>query len=271
MMNNNHHKTNCTFAGEIVSYIYDEIGAKEKSVFENHLADCSNCADEIAGLTNVSFSIGAWRDAEFAHLPTPHIEIPYENGWNNNKIGSIKSSWLAGIRQIFSLSPAWTTATAAMGALVLCAGLIFVAVNFSDTSSDLAEFDNKNAVKPVISPTTKNVFTQTAEDIAGNAPKPSNKSSVNPPNEPIQPELTKEPKNSEKSVNSAVKISGKLKNKSIPQNGSNQFSVKTNEPTGTKNNIRAVQNKKSPTLHNFEDEEDDSLRLADLFDEIETK
>lgn len=271
-MNNNHHKNNCTFAGDIVSYIYNEIGAKEKSAFENHLADCTICADEIAGFSNVSFSIGAWRDSGFAHLATPKIEIHYdEKGWNNQEIGSIKNSWLAGLRQIFSLSPAWTTATAAMAALVLCAGLIFVAVNFSDTSSDLAEFDNQNPVKPAISPTTENVITRTAEEIADNAPKPSNKSSVNPPNETIQTELTKEPGNSEQPVNSTVKISEKVRIKNVPQNGSNQIPVKTNESTGTKNNIKTVQNKKSPTLHNFEDEEDDSLRLADLFDEIETK
>ncbi len=266
MNNNNHHNLNCSFAEEVVSYIYGEIGEREKTAFENHLVDCSLCTSEVAEFANVSFSIGAWRDSEFSHLPTPVIEIPYETPQTKIEKESVSGSWLSSLRQLFSLSPAWTTTSAAMAALVLCIGLVFVVVKFSD-KPDLAVIDNKNTVKTVLSPTPENIITQTSENPVDIAPKPSK---VDSSTDSIKSELADDSKNADKSPNNLITVSNAPKTKIIRQNSETVAPIRTNLPKRDKNDVKPVQSKKAPSLNTFEEEDDDSLRLADLFAEIDT-
>ncbi len=257
MNNNNHHPKNCSFAEEIVAYIYDEIAGRDKLVFENHLANCARCATEVAEFTNVSFSIGAWRDNEFSHLQTPNIVIPYETAQTNKVVDGVSALWWSDFRQIFSLSPSWITASAAMAVLVICVGLVFTVVKFSN-NTDVAGIDN-SAVKPIVSPTAEIVNNPAKEILVENSPKPPNDASE------VSPKVT-EAKITVKLPNNVVKVSDAPKSKVVRQNSE---VVTPNKPQ-VKNNQKPLQNKKAPSLDNFEEDEDDSLRLADLFAEIET-
>jgi hypothetical protein len=266
-MNNNHQNPNCSFAEELVSYLYEEIGASEKVAFEHHLASCSNCSTEVAEFTNISFSIGAWRDTEFSQMKTPVIEIPYETPQTSLEKESVSGSWLPRLRQLFSLSPAWTTASAAMAALVLCVGLVFVVSKFSD-NTDLLAVRNVNTNKSVISPTPENINKQINENPVDNSPKPSNNSDIDLQSDSFRPELAKDPKNPTQPAIVPVRAAAPRKTKIVRQSAETVTSVRQNLPN--KNNIKPVQTKKTPALNNFEEDEDESLRLADLFAELDT-
>lgn len=265
MNNNNHHKQNCSFGEEVVSYLYGEISANAKTAFENHLADCSACTTEVAEFSNVSFSIGEWRDAEFSHLPTPVIEIPYQTARANFKEPEITSgSWVSGLRQLFSLSPALTTASAAMAALVLCFGLVFVAIKFSDKTGVVVA-DNFDTAKPAISPTKENAISKDAADAPPKSPDVSN---LNSPTDSNKRTSASGSKNSDKS--SVVPVKSIERSKTFRPNTQAVSPIRQTVPVKDKNNLKPVQAKKVPALDNFEEDEDDSLRLADLFAEIDT-
>ena len=62
-MSNNNHISKCIYSAEIIAYLYGEIAKKEKSAFETHLPNCSNCTDELADFAFARFSVQEWRDA----------------------------------------------------------------------------------------------------------------------------------------------------------------------------------------------------------------
>lgn len=266
MNNNNHQNSECTHAAEIVSYIYDEIGAAEKSVFEAHLASCATCPEELADFIDVRFAVAGWKETEFAPLATPVIEIPYETEQTRETV-AVSGSWWSNLRGLLTLSPAWT-ASAATAALVICFGTFFAISRFSG-GADVAELDNKSKVKPTASPTTEAL----PRDSAAN----NNASGESSPDQsPGLPNVQTKPE-SDAAENvpetKAVKISERTpRPRAIPQNSA----VKTNNPavnnSGKPDARRSlpVKNQPLPKLNNFEDDEDDSLRLAELFDEIDT-
>ena len=118
----NGNKINCGFSDEIVSYLYDEVGASERTRFETHLANCALCTDEFAAVSNARFSVYEWRREEFADLPTPQIVIPYPPKRNDEE--SVSVGLLAGLR-------GWLNFPVAVAAgLVLCLGLGFFALRY---------------------------------------------------------------------------------------------------------------------------------------------
>lgn len=264
-MKNNHHNQNCNLAEEIVSYIYDELGAENKSVFERHLINCESCADEVGNLGELSFSIRDWRDVEFSSLQTPKIVIPYETAHISEAVENTSVSWFAGLRQMFSLSPTWTLATASMAALVICAGLIFAVFKFSPTN-EVAENDknnDKNSIKVAVSPTIEKIVdapvkVNNLEKTQSESPK--NSSTIN-----VKPEVAEVKPTTEKPLKNVVKVSESPANKTMAQ------PAVANKPKNSSETKKPVKNQNVPNLNNFDDEEDDSLRLADLFAEIETR
>lgn len=269
MNNNNHHNSECSFAAEIAGYIYGEIGKQEKSVFEAHLADCATCPEELADLMDIRFSINDWKQTEFAPLATPAIEIPYETRQNTDKreIAAVSVSWWSNLRQIFTLSPAWTTATALAAALVVCLGLIFTIGKFS-TDSEVAELE-KNSVKPVLSPTADALSNKNSEKTKETDAKTSAKT-TEPPT--FQPPAASE-NNAGDVEKNVVKIAERSpKTRAVTQNSGTKT---TNNSANNANKSRnpqnsPVKNQQLPQINNIGDDEDDSLRLAELFDDLDT-
>lgn len=256
MNNNNHQNSNCSFAPEIVSYIYDEIGVKEKFAFEAHLANCATCPEELADFMEIRFSVTDWKQNEFAPLATPVIEIPFEKE-QVREIAAVQSSWLSNLRAIFTLSPSFATASAAMAALVICAGLVFVVIKYSG-NVEVAAVENTNKTKPSVSPTMEVLPNKSAEKIIADNEKTTDKVIVNPP----------KAQNNETTVVKFVE----RKPKNVAQNSENRpintMVNKFNRPNVRKNS--PANNRQLPRLNNFDEDEDDSLRLAELFEDIET-
>lgn len=76
-MPRNGSRKSCPFTDEIVSYIYGELGGEAESGFEEHLLECSICTDEFAAAANDRFSVYEWKREIFDPMPTPEFVIPF--------------------------------------------------------------------------------------------------------------------------------------------------------------------------------------------------
>ncbi len=243
-MLNNGNKQECGFADDIVAYIYDEIGSAERGKFESHLAGCTACTDEFAGISNARFSIFEWQKEEFAHLSTPEIVIPYAP---KKREGVETAGIFAGLRDLLTLS-SWSSAVMVAGAVVICIGLGFVAVNYLSNSSQVAGNNN-----PVV--------TEQAVPL------------VTAPNQPDVAVVPTLPSQKESNLNTAITASNKtVQNREIrPVRATMQtrrVRFEKNLTASTQTVQPLIQQKrKAPALTAYADEDDKSLRLADLFDE----
>ncbi len=253
MMNNNHKKSGCDFAEDLVSYIYGETNASAKAEFERHLAACSICADELEAFSGVHFAIGDWKALEFDALETPAVEIPYPQTEKEVLVG--KGSWLpALLRDLFSsYSPrALSLATACVAVLAVAGGAVLFILN-SNGGKDIAG-KNKNS-NPAVVPTVEKTPAQ-ANVNQNNSPTVEPKQQQ--PNVP-QPEVVRQP---ETKTDRAVKIvnnprtSPKAENPNTPKSSDVKRNNKSNQ----------IKTQEIP-----DEDEDDTLRLAELFEEIDAR
>ncbi|MFN2391531.1 MAG: hypothetical protein ABR566_06130 [Pyrinomonadaceae bacterium] len=274
MLDNNHNNSHCDFTAELVSYLYGEGDAQKKVEFETHLNTCSNCVDELAGFSFVRSSVLHLRE-EFSTMETPSFVFPTQRRKESGAIvpvENINGSWLNELRKIFSLSPAWLTT--AMAALVICIGLTLIVLNFSQ--NDEMAITNKNDSQSTDSPTIdkkterieENAHEKnTVENLPNKLAKLRNLNAANMPRElsPTQPKQS----NLNDSVLKVSNVSpGKTNGNKSFKNGSRD-TVRKNKKAINKNKIMpSLQAQKIPKLVEMDDEEDDSLRLADLFDEV---
>ena len=114
MKNDSPQNFNCEFAPEIVDLVYGEMGNERKNVFDRHLNDCSNCADELKDFSGIRFSIRDWKTSEFDKLSTPEIKIPYQTTPVNIVENEKPASWFDAVRSYLTLSPLMS------GAMAVC-------------------------------------------------------------------------------------------------------------------------------------------------------
>lgn len=246
------HQNPCQYADALIAYLYEETGGKDKSVFENHLADCSICADELAKFSAVRFSIGEWRETEFERLATPVVFIP-ELARNSPPIAPVEiletPSLLAQIRAFLGLSPARIGALAA--ALVVCASLILT-VSYFRNEPQMARKEDKTAADTVseTNASLENRTAETAETIKDfEESKPPPTASEKTGTQDTKPIL----------INSLP-----MKESKNPQTKA-QRKIKKQPAKPALNKTKSP----SPTLIADEDDyEDNSLRLSDLFREV---
>lgn len=123
MMDNANTTESCRHSDNIVSYLYDELAASERSTFETHLVDCTSCTDEFAAVADIRFSVYEWHREEFIPLATPQFSIPYEGD-------RARAGILSVVAELFTFSrPAFAMATIAV---VLGIGLIAITLTRSD-------------------------------------------------------------------------------------------------------------------------------------------
>jgi hypothetical protein len=243
----NNHNGSCQFASELVDYVYGEIDGLKRDTFDAHLPACESCTSELAGISAARLSVMEWRSAEFDPLPTPSIEIPYELP---REAGD---GWLATIQGFFSSSPGWAAAAAIVPISVVCLGIALFTFDLFGPV-EVARQDNSASNTP-------------ASDRKSNA-------DVKVTNLDTPPEVTdSNPKQDNDVVDESVKEptrSVKVSEKSVPR----MRKVKTasiDTPAKTDRSDPPSTRQRSPRLNNFEDEEDDSLRMADLFAQTDTE
>lgn len=235
-MKTNGKATNCEFAEEIVSYLYDELAVSERSKFETHLAGCSICTDEFAGLSNARFSVFEWQREEFAPLATPRFEIPHKAS-SVKAIEPANEGWLAGLRATLFGWPG----LAGAAAVLITVGAAFFAINYRGhtTTAD---------VRPIVAetPIANLPAPQKTEEktVASNIPAPT-----------------------------AIETNSDVKREARPVRAANverkprqmrNLTAETVPPAAVRE-IKPTQ--KAPVLSALEEEDDGSLRLSDLFEE----
>lgn len=222
----------CGFEHEIVSYMYDEIDASRRVKFETHLVNCTSCTDEFAEISHARFSVFEWHKEDFAHLATPEIVIPYEP----RKVVVEKAGWFAGFAEVFAFARS-PLAVGAAFAVVL--GIGFIGFNLIGAGGD--EIASNNTVPPVVIAERNEppkvidspVATVVEETVAPGELRP-----VTAASRESRPKLARQTSPSRRVVESR------------------------SEPNPTR------QARRAPILSDLGDDDEDSLRLSDMFDEI---
>lgn len=249
MNTNGHQNLSCTFAAQLVDYLYSEFAEAEKTVFESHLQNCRACADEAANFSQLRSSIIEWRENDFEPLQTPVFVLPAVR----QKVVE-KHSLIETIRSIFILSP-MQTAFAALFVLLTFAGIFWISSSYlrnEDLASDTNRVKNENIQSPVVLPT--------AEIASRNEPNQS------PAKEVISQKFAAAvSKDSDVKDNSAP---GKISSPSAMPVVQKDLNKQIAPKTGTSPKIKAPVKNNIPAIDDEDEEDNNSLRLSDLFDEV---
>jgi len=260
MLDNNHKQNpNCSFADDLISYIYGETSARGNSIFAAHLKICKSCSQEFEGFSVVRAKVTDWRQEEFSVLETPEIKIPYQT----EKINAVSGSRLDSIRAFFTFPK-----MASVGAFALLAfftGLFFLSYNFSD-KTEFAGIGNQNAASDSI--VEKEFVPSQEKQIAENKDLTE---------KPLATEKTKQtlPSAFETRISQEKVSAVNFKNTGARQSEEKSAparNVRNARNSSTVNkNLTAARSAQTLRLTNLEDDEDGSIRLTDLFDEIGTE
>lgn len=252
MLNNNANLT-CPFADELVSYVYDEFEAAQKAKFEAHLKTCVGCADELQSFQFLSQTVQDWRDEEFASLPTPLIEIPEMQTAKQAISSEEKLNFAEKFRKLFHFTPALTAATLLFA--VISGAIVFYTLKFSNGNETAGINSNKIVEKPVVKPTAELEKSVAAKDT-------DDKQTPEKVSSPSEKNISPKENINKKSVAVPVKAVENVR-KSTSDNS-------TVAPKVADDKKSPVKKQKVPSF-NDEQDEDESIRLADLFEELDTK
>ncbi|HKP69035.1 MAG TPA: hypothetical protein VJV05_07110 [Pyrinomonadaceae bacterium] len=223
---------NCKHSTGIVPYMYGELATSAATEFESHLLECQMCTDEFAALSSARYEVYDWKKLEFDPLATPTFEIP--------DVEVAGASWIDKLRAAFS---GWAMPAAAFGGLAIIVALVAVfavsryetnttTVAKRDTNVPANENTNRKKVEPVPSVTT--------------VPDTAVKSDVIVP---------------ERNAPRPVPVKDTTPHRSV--RGQQAVAPAKVRATPTTPNV--------PRLNDFAEEEDSSLRLAELFEDIDTR
>lgn len=224
----------CSSSEDLVAYLYSEMDAFGRSAFEDHLSVCDNCTAEFAELSLSRLGVYEWHRDEFTELATPRVVIPY------GETASV--SWFDAVRAFFS-APAFATAAGSLAVVAVVAGVWLTASKRIDVAG----------VEPVPSP--KVVSSPRAEE-----KRPESGSQLVETSGPGSSAKDARPKTVEPDV---VKTSA--------ADGSR--TPKPSKVKAERNITPPVQARRpaAPRLNDFDDEDDNTLRLGDLLAEVDTR
>jgi hypothetical protein len=273
MFDYNHQNSSCTFAEQTISYLYDEIDVSGKAAVEKHLRICAVCADEITGFGIVRSSILDWQRDEFYQLETPKIEIPNNESKKlplGISVSNKTQSWIGTLREFLSVSPA-SVAIAALLLVTVFVGLIVINHN-SSGNNQIAVGGDKNATQTSVLPEPEN-----KSEIAS-INSSNNSTNVNSPEKSSPSNVIKVQELSPKNLQTAAKLPVvKVSNNARAASRTAVAARKTkNSPTVRRldvSNYAAVNTLSAkaglvPKLNNIEEEEEETLHLADLLNEV---
>ncbi len=268
MLNNNH--KSCHFAEQTISYLYGETEASDRVKFEAHLEDCSQCADELAGFSFVRSAVLDWRNEDFVKLQTPSFNIPALELKNPSAPATSPTesrSWFGGFGKIFAFNP---VLSASLAVLVVCFGAALLTLDFSggdenagnENSAKLAQA----AVSPMVEASKKAETTTIADKDSKNIAGKDSKKSLPPDVKAADSSRQAKGEKQIMPVKSAVKVSYGSPKIDAGSSARNLKDASDNIKSIKK--PMSVRKQQVPNL-NVADDEDETLRLADLFDEID--
>lgn len=265
---------NCAYGEQAVSYLYDEIDARGKVVFEEHLRVCTTCAAEIAGFGAVRASVLQWKTEEFQLLNTPKIEFQDASAKSENNINTVPikpNSWIERFSKFFIPAPVWTASFASI--IVLSALLLFV-YNFSN-NNQIVEVGTENSQPANVSSKNFNKETEISERTISGQAKQVFEEELPEAGKPANKNLIAKDLAADKTsvrVAPAVKNEQIILSKTYPEVSRKNISLPARK-FGNSNTVAArkipARRLQIPKLNSIEDtEEETTLRLTDLFEEV---
>ena len=220
----------CSNGGELLGYLYEEMPAADREIFELHLGDCGTCIDDFADISQARYPVFEWKTLEFDPMRTPRFVMPVEPA----SIGFF-DRW----RAAFAMHREFAFGGAAAAVLVVVlAGYAFYLQN--GTEADVAVVEPvpiASQVQKVISAVTPEANSSRTDGVAE-------------PNAITQKSTTKRPAPAKASA-SKMKPTEPVRN------------LEVKVPVLPRKQVRPI-----PVFSIAEDDEDETLRLADMFDEI---
>jgi hypothetical protein len=226
----------CKFSNDIVPYMYGELPSSKSSIFESHLLDCIECTDEFAAISSARFEVYDWKKVEFDPLPTPRFAIPYES----EAVGFAEKIRAAFVRT-------W-----------VFPGLAFAGLTVLSISAAIVLFSGEDGREIV--------------DEIGNANAPAVNSPVaieRPQAKPIG-EINSAPRASTEKSPQVLKASVPVVERNETRRGAHRSRSTVRSVEAKQASVQA-EGKSVPRLNGFPEDEDTSLRLAELFEDIETR
>lgn len=250
MLDSRKHNPNCSFAEELISYLYEEIQSGKKLEFEKHLNNCNGCTNELEAFYSVSGLVKEWHDLEFSKMESPPIEIPYESNLDKLSANSNKNTWLEKLSNAFSsfgMKP-----VAGFATILVVLGLGWFWLNSGNNSNPVVAKDEVST-------------------------KPSNEKDVpNPSNSSVESEVIDEPK---KPVNEIASGGTPKKDIKKPQKVVLRKPILKTRAARKKTKRTSVKKSQKPKVvqtqldslteeYAFEDSTENEIRLSDLLDEV---
>jgi hypothetical protein len=228
----------CRFSAEIVAYMYAELSVVDASAFESHLLNCGDCTDEFAEISGARFEVYEWKKLAFDPLATPEFDIPLVT----ETVAAVSTiSWVEKLRIAFGHT--WLTPAVAFGGLLIVSIFAGSFILSRDEGVDVAS-NHSNA-------------SATPEAAIENAPEKS-----------APPTRIEAPDERDTATSTAVEAPA-----SAPvYRRRDTRSVRTVRPPAIEAKSASAQNTPTnpPRLNEFAEDEDTSLRLAEMFDDIDT-
>ena len=232
----------CTHGEEMLAYLYNELSPEAREQFEAHMGSCFECIDEFAELAASRYSVFEWKSVEFVPMATPKFVIP-------SKRKPATASWFDGVKAALAWNGWAFAGGAAATILVAFVGIALWNVQPDTTiavNDAVPTIDNAPAPsRPVESPADnrESESSTTVESKPADAFRP----------EPITPgrpaSVRKQP--------TVAKAAARRKMPSV--------TVDTQRATASER----LQN--ASTLGQYVEDQDDSLRLSDIFDDLDTR
>lgn len=222
----------CSSPEDLAAYIYDELDEVRQPAFEDHLAGCDACSAELAELSLARLGVYEWHRDEFVGLETPRIIVPYET--------AAATSWFHAVLAWFP-SP---SRVAPIGAAF--AALTIIAAGFWLMQKGGGEVVRNNEAVP-------DVLAASSAPSVAKTPLPEL---------PSQERI-----GTEREVTSgkpeAVKAVETKPAKLPPRRQEKARAVQATE--------RPARPVSAPRLNDFDDDDDNTLRLGDLLAEVDTR
>lgn len=228
----------CEFGDLIVPYLYGESTEPERSRFETHMLDCSMCADEFAEISFSRYSVFEWQKEEFAQMPTPQIVIPYD-------VKYVKSvGFFDGFREFLFFN--WASKVTVAAAFLIIAGIGFVTIDyFNQPVEQIASVDESNSNSSMVRPVSLPNKTE--------APKVITVKKIDSPDD---------------SIETPRSVRASLPQRRKPVTAYNNAPRKPLHSESPATSLGP--DLKAPALTADTVDDDKSLRLADLFDTVDT-
>ena len=145
----------CGRAEGLVGYLYGEATADERAGFEQHLAACAGCRDELAAFGQVRTAVGEWRAEVWRTAPALTLsEVTGRMGHTAFRPAPPPRSARAALREFFALSPAWLRVSTAAAALLLCALAALTVFNTRPSAEGATKDDAQAALSSRLSELT---------------------------------------------------------------------------------------------------------------------